>query len=298
MKTPLVSVVIPTYNRAKDLSRALASVRAQSFNDWEAIVVDNHSTDNTNEIIEQLNDQRIKLFKVHNNGIIAVSRNLGIRQASGKYVAFLDSDDWWKKEKLEESVKYLSAGAAVVYHDLYLVHDENQKWFFKKTHTRDLNTPVLRDLLINGNPLSNSSVVVAKDFLEQIGGLSEESSLVAIEDFDAWLKIANITEKFKKIPKTLGYYWVGGGNVSNPARLLKNVEALRSKYEQVIKNLKIEDRVYWFDYAKARAHFILGSYKEAEGFLSRVSFYNAPLTIFLKKYAMIFLIKWNLREKN
>ena len=93
---PIVSIVIPTYNREQFLSRALISVVSQSFTSWEAIVVDNYSEDNTEQVIEDFGDSRIKLLKIHNRGIIAASRNIGIKTSKGKWIAFLDSDDFRK----------------------------------------------------------------------------------------------------------------------------------------------------------------------------------------------------------
>ena len=113
---PVVSVIIPTYNRASDLKRALNSVQEQTFVNWEALVVDNNSEDNTDEIVIGFNDPRIKLFKINNDGVIAASRNKGIKEASGEYIAFLDSDDWWAPNKLELSVAALKAGSDIVYH--------------------------------------------------------------------------------------------------------------------------------------------------------------------------------------
>ena len=98
---PLVSIIIPTYNRANDLKRALQSVFDQTFTDWEILVVDNHSIDETDSLIKSFNDPKIKLLKIHNEGVIAKSRNLGFKHALGEYIAFLDSDDWWKPKKLE-----------------------------------------------------------------------------------------------------------------------------------------------------------------------------------------------------
>ena len=123
---PIVSVVIPTYNRELFLSRALISVVDQSFTRWEAIVVDNHSQDNTDEVIQNFKDSRIKLFKIHNRGVIAASRNLGVRAACGEWIAFLDSDDWWSPIKLERSLQFLNSGADIVYHDLFIVKNEKQ----------------------------------------------------------------------------------------------------------------------------------------------------------------------------
>ncbi len=91
----LVSVVIPTYNHARFLGRALQSVMDQTYKNWEVIIIDNHSQDNTDEIVEAFKDPRITLLKIHNNGVIAASRNMGIRAAKGEWIAFLDSDDHW-----------------------------------------------------------------------------------------------------------------------------------------------------------------------------------------------------------
>ena len=220
--TPLVSVIIPTYNRAEDLKRALQSVFNQTFSDWEVLIVDNHSTDETDGVIKSFNDPRIKFFKVHNEGVVAVSRNLGLKHAAGEYIAFLDSDDWWLPEKLEESIKYMNRGADVVYHDLYTVIKPGQVVNLRRTRGRQLKSPVFYDLAGKGNALPNSTVVARRKLLNAINGLSEDKDIVGAEDYDAWLRIAQISEKFKKIPQTLGFYWAGGGKYqpssSNPKK--------------------------------------------------------------------------------
>ena len=87
--SPFVSIVIPTYNHANFLGKALESVITQTFTNWEAIVVDNQSTDHTSQVISKFNDHRIKYIKISNYGIIAKSRNLGINVAKGEWIAFL-----------------------------------------------------------------------------------------------------------------------------------------------------------------------------------------------------------------
>ena len=96
-KIPLVSVVIPTFNRAYCIQRCINSVLNQSYKNLECIVIDNNSNDNSNLIFEQYKDNRLKIYKINNNGIIAKSRNLGISKSKGEVIAFLDSDDWWTK---------------------------------------------------------------------------------------------------------------------------------------------------------------------------------------------------------
>lgn len=99
--TPGVSIVIPTYNHEAFLGAALSSVVSQTYTNWEAIVVNNFSTDGTEALVYSFNDPRIKLVNFHNNGIIGAARNQGINLAIYPFVAFLDSDDTWLPTKLE-----------------------------------------------------------------------------------------------------------------------------------------------------------------------------------------------------
>jgi len=288
--TPLVSVVIPTYNRAIDLERALKSVQAQTFTQWEVLIVDNHSVDNTDEVVSGFNDPRIKLLKIHNNGVIAASRNMGIREASGEYIAFLDSDDWWKPEKLRLSLDALNAGADIVYHDLFLVTKSEQRLFWKKVTTRGLTRPVFVNLLTNGNCINNSSVVVKKKLLTSIGGVSEDYDLIAAEDYDCWLKIAKLTDKFTRIPKSLGYYWAGSGNISNPERTIENVDAIVLRYLND-KCMHHNGGVNWIHYSRGRAYFLLRNFEMAKKHLSKIGWLGTPLRIYIKSQWMLQLMK-------
>ena len=99
---PFFSVVIPTYNCADFLKRALTSVFVQTYQNFEIIVIDNSSTDNTQKVLKNFSNQKLKVIRVNNKGIIGYSRNKGIDSARGEWIAFLDSDDVWKPEKLEK----------------------------------------------------------------------------------------------------------------------------------------------------------------------------------------------------
>ena len=287
---PLVSIIIPTYNRAEDLKRALQSVFDQTFTDWEVLVVDNHSIDETDSIIKSFNDPKIKLFKIHNAGVIAASRNLGLQHALGEYIAFLDSDDWWLPKKLEESIKYMSHGTDVVYHDLFYVKKYGQRFNWRRTWRRKLKSPVFYDLIKNGNTLINSSVVVRKKLLNAIKGLSEDKDMVGSEDYDAWLRIAQISEKFQKIPDTLGFYWAGGGSTTNPSRTLNATQAIEKKYANTISDLEAQHSIYWLNYTKGRAYFCLKDFENAKKHLSLNRCIRVPFIISLKTCWMLLMI--------
>ena len=219
----LVSVVIPTYNHAQFLGKALQSVLDQTYTNWEIIVVDNHSTDHTDEVMSGFLDHRITFLKIHNNGVIAASRNAGIRAAKGEWVAFLDSDDWWAPHKLEVCFRLIDEQVDFVYHDLHIVRTPPS--FFKRSRTkgRQVCRPALKDFLLKGNPVATSSVLVRKQFLDGIGGFDERPVMITVEDYHAWMRIAELTENFLYIPRELGYYLF---HVSGASR--KNTDALIS----------------------------------------------------------------------
>ncbi len=258
--TPEVSVVIPTYNRAADVRRALTSVLQQTTGRWEAIVVDNHSTDDTRQVVESFKDARIRFLEIHNEGIVARSRNAGIRAATGEFVALLDSDDWWQPAKLERCVAVLRGGADIAYHAMYIVLRNGQRLHWRRTRTRTLQTPVFNDLLIHGNAMSNSSVVMRRTLLMEIDGFSEVPAQVGYEDFDAWLRAARLTERFVRVPATLGYYWRGGNNLLTPERLLRNLEDFRERYLAHDPEWR-ELSPGWLHYGLGRVYYHMGAWQ-------------------------------------
>lgn len=203
---PIISVVIPSYNHAHLIDRAVASVLAQDWSHLDIIIVDNHSSDNTDEVVASFGDPRIRLLKVHNEGVIAVSRNLGIRAAKGEWVAFLDSDDWWSFDKLIRCAKHFDE-ADLIYHRLRIVTSGQSHFWPRHIRSWQVTKPVLQHMLINGNPVATSSVVVRRSFLEKVGGFDERTEIVAAEDFDTWLRIASLTDRFCFIQANLGYYF-------------------------------------------------------------------------------------------
>lgn len=279
-KPPRVSVIIPTYNRERYVGRCLQSLVAQTFQDFEVHVCDDGSRDGTAAIVDQFRDRLALSYHWNENfGGPARPRNVGIQHAQGEYVAFLDSDDWWLADKLAESVRCLDAGADFVFHDLYLASRANQRVFLRKSGSRELNVPVFADLMVNGNGINNSSVVVRKRLMQAISGFSEDRNLIAAEDFDGWLRIAQLTDAFVRIPRALGCYWVGDGNISNPARTLSTTEALEEKYRREIGALRASHAIYWPSYVKARANYLLRANRQALGNLSEFDWRRAPFAI-------------------
>lgn len=232
----LVSIIVPTYNHAEFLDRCLDSIIKQTYSNWEVILVDNYSDDHTDKIVNKYSKYKINYLKFRNNGIIASSRNYGITKSTGEIIAFLDSDDWWVPEKLEYSIEYLNKGFDLVYHPLIRVVNNKKHSIFK---SRKLDKPIFFDLILKGNTILNSSVVLKKYILKKTGLLDENKEIVAAEDFDLWVRISLVTEKFYKIPKTLGFYWYGGNNFSKKINYANKYRYIIKKHNEKIDKKKL-----------------------------------------------------------
>lgn len=294
---PGVSVIIPTYNRAHDLLRALRSLQQQTYTNWEAIVIDNHSIDNTDEVVASFKDDRISFHKIHNNGVIAASRNKGFNLANAELIALLDSDDWWTNDKLEKSVKLINEGYDLVYHDMWLVKSRNWLGIRRKIGSWDLETPVFDDLIKRGNPIPNSSVVVRTALIRSLNGLSEDTQLVTTEDYDCWLRLSKITDRFKCLPEVLGYYWVGDNISSNPARQYEVIKRLSMLYVEPYIEKNEMPVPSWMLYIKARAAYLLGEKEEALDLLKILRKRSLSLIIRLKVQVMLFYLQMGLYNR-
>jgi len=177
---PLVSVVIPTYNHAGFLRRALQSVIDQTYSRWEAIVIDNHSEDETDEVVRSFADARIRMIKIRNHGVIAASRNRGIAEAAGEWVAFLDSDDCWYPRKLE--VVIAAAGACDVLCNDEVMVDVNTG-ARRVLHYGPDDADLYQAMIVDGNRLSTSATVARREFLaERDLRFPESPEFVTVED--------------------------------------------------------------------------------------------------------------------
>ena len=123
----LVSIIMPSYNTAKYIEESIQSVLNQTYKNWELIIVDDCSTDNTDEIVSQFNDKRIIYLKNEQNSGAAISRNRALREAKGKWIAFLDSDDLWLPEKLERQIQFMIDNDCYFSYTRYTEIDEKSK---------------------------------------------------------------------------------------------------------------------------------------------------------------------------
>jgi glycosyltransferase involved in cell wall biosynthesis len=196
--TFIISVVIPTYNRANLLIKAIKSVLNQTFPVLEILVCDDGSSDNSKELVSGINSNIIKWIDCGKNGRPAIPRNIGIKQAKGNWIAFLDSDDEWLCNKIEEQINVIrNSSYKVISTNAWSICDTNKKLFFENCQSKEITF----DELVKSNRLICSSVLCEKELLLNTLLFPEQQGLKALEDYVLWLKLASFSPiYFLEIP--------------------------------------------------------------------------------------------------
>ncbi len=221
LKPPHCSIIIPTYNQADFLRDALQSVLDQSYNNYEVVIVNNNSEDHTLHVVNEFKDNRISLVNFSNGGNIAASRNYGLSRARGSHIAFLDSDDLWFPEKLQVCLDKLQQGFDLVCH--------SEIWRYPGGEEREVNygpesRASYRSLLLRGNCISTSAVLVRRRFIDLCQGFSETPDFITAEDYDLWLRIARCGARIGFIRVPHGVYRLHSNN--NSSVPLRNMNAV------------------------------------------------------------------------
>jgi len=219
--SPFFSVVIPNFNHGRYLKEAIDSVLNQDYKNWELLIIDNYSTDNSDEVISSYNDSRIRVFKIKNEGIIAKSRNLGIKNAQAKWIAFLDSDDIWYFNKLSRLIELTDKNFDIICSNEYRYDLEagikNPLYYILKSNN------FYKELLLKGNALSTSATIVSRDFLNKNKlSFNEDLDFITVEDYDFWMQIALKNGSFGFCKEFLGEFRIHGSNNSNNFKLHSN----------------------------------------------------------------------------
>jgi len=187
--TTSVSVIIPTHNRSQILKRAVISVLNQSYQDFEVIVIDDASTDETTEIVRKFEDKRIKYIRHKQNKGAPAARNTGLRVSNSEYIAFLDDDDEWLPEKLEMQITAFKAArpnVGVIYTAFWRVQNGKKKFFPpSKIKHKQGN---LYEQLLNGNFIGLPTVIAKKQCFEKVGLFDE--CLPRLQDWEFLIRCA------------------------------------------------------------------------------------------------------------
>jgi glycosyltransferase involved in cell wall biosynthesis len=190
----LVSVVIPTYNRRAVLLEAIASAREQSHEDLEILVCDDGSSDRSREAVQALaaEDARIRWIQGEHSGRPGTNRNRGIRAARGEWIAFLDSDDLWRPDKLQRQLAAAASGARFVYsYAQARLPDGSMR---RMTPFRVQREGRMFETLLLYSLIQTPTVLVRRELLERAGGFDEAAGLTIGEDYELFLRLAALTE--------------------------------------------------------------------------------------------------------
>jgi len=247
MNKPLVSIITPTYNHEAYIGACIESVLAQSYVNWEQIIVDDCSTDNTMDIVSSYNDPRIKLLRNDSHGgptRLHASYNSALEMAKGELIAVLEGDDFWPKQKLEIQVKahknkfVLSWGLCVK-----LINNKFVSPSRKSYPRTQKEYPNINELLL-GNMIPSVTVIIHKSYLSTIGGFRQPKGAL-FADYLTWLLLRK-KGPFIFIPEILGVYRIHKQQISKTNKLamvessIKCIDyVLASMDELELKNIKL-----------------------------------------------------------
>ena len=236
---PKVSVIIPTYNRAHLLPRAVKSVLNQTYQGFEIIVVDDGSSDNTEEVVKEVQrqDKRIRYIKLQKNKGGAAARNVGIQASKGEYIAFQDSDDEWFPEKLEKQMKVFATAPAkvgVVYTGFWRI-ENNKKIYIPSSLVTQKEGNIHKELL-KGNFVTTQSIAIRKECFKKVGMFDE--NLPRLQDWELVIRLSKYYD-FKCIDEPLLTSSFTPDSISaNQDALIKACELILEKHYEQFKRYK------------------------------------------------------------
>lgn len=207
----LVSIIMPSYNTADYILKSIESVLMQTYTNWELLIVDDCSSDNTREILDGISDERIKVYYNEQNSGAALSRNKALREAKGKWIAFLDSDDLWTSDKLEKQISFMKNNDYHFSYTEYAQIDEKGN---------NVNTIVSGPQKITKHSLFNYcwmgclTVMYDSEFI----GLVQIEDLKKNNDYAMWLKISRKATCYL-LKEKLGMYRIRSGSISRQSKL-------------------------------------------------------------------------------
>lgn len=238
----MISVVIPTHNRAMLLRRAVDSVLSQSISDLELVVVSDGSTDDTCQVMQNYIEKDARVTFIHYSNALGANhaRNTGIKACMGQYIAFLDDDDEWYPTKLEKQIAIFQQNESIglVYAGVNIVQQDKGTHYF--TIPKDKGN-LSKEILFRNCITTTSSVVVKKRILDEVGGFDE--NLPANQDYDLWIRCLQITEVGYVSEPLLNYYVSTNANQisSHTEKYVIAAEIIDSKYKDLLAFLTKEE---------------------------------------------------------
>lgn len=278
-QSPQVSVITPTYNRADFLMTAIESVQAQTFDNWEMLIVDDGSTDDTAELVSSYatKDSRIRYFRQPNQGQ-SVARNRALEHARGEFVCFLDSDNAWIPEKLGSQLAVFreSPEVDVVYGDIITINEAGKE--ISRANMQRYSGFITLQML-KDNCVSMNTAMARRQCFDEMGGMSGQRRVA--DDYDLWLRFS-ARYRFRYIPEFLAYYRVMENQISSDktARFDTNeaiIRDFREAYPEALSNPEFNQAFAFFYTRKGRYLATKGDLRGALRNITRALLYS-PLS--------------------
>lgn len=230
-KVALVSVVIPSFNREKTIARAIKSVLNQTYQEIEVIVVDDCSLDNTEFVVNEINDKRIKFIKLSHNSGACAARNVGISIAKGDYIAFQDSDDYWHKDKLEKQIEYMETGKFDFVTCGFNRISDNES-IKLGLHPNETDSGMLWCELLNNNWISTQTILCKRECFDLI---SFDPQIKRFQDWDLALQ-ASRHFKIGTLNDCLVDVYMQGDSITNTVNNYDAMLAVIYKHQKDIQD--------------------------------------------------------------
>ena len=253
-----ISIILPTYNRESTIARSIKSILKQTWQDFELIIVDDGSTDNTCSVVESFSDSRIKYYRQENAGASS-ARNIGVTYSETDIIAFCDSDDVWKEEKLEKQVRFMEVNPSTsLVYTAYMMH----------TRDRDIRVPkegnicdkdILSGLLVK-NSIGAPTVMVRKDAFQAVDGF--DISMKSLEDWDFAIKVAKEYQIGFIDEILVDAYDTGTGISHSIAPYFQSRCLMVARYAKDMQNLGVFDTCVTDILERANANGILDNVKQ------------------------------------
>ena len=227
----MVSVIIPTYNREKTIERAVRSVLSQTYSDLEVIVVDDCSVDNTQAVIESIDDSRLSFYRLKKNSGACVARNFGIEKAKGEYIAFQDSDDKWLSNKLEIQIEKMKENDASISFCQFQTMGEKNNRIYPNKEEGFMD----RDEIIGISIASTQTIVCKRECLEDC---VFDPLMPRLQDYDLCIRLSE-KYRFYFVREPLVEMYRQDDSISqNFLKLLNAHERIALKYPELIEKNK------------------------------------------------------------
>lgn len=261
---PLVSIILPTYNRADTIRKSIRSILEQTYTHFELIVVDDGSDDHTEQVVNRFDDTRLRYTAHAENKGVSAARNTGITMAQGNIIAFQDSDDIWLKEKLQKTVDGFRSAppeVGVVYTGMWRNGNENRRYLpSSAVEPKEGN---INESIIHHNFVSTQMASVRSECFDTVGLFDER--LPALVDWELWIRIAAYYQ-FNYIDEPLVWSTVRADSISNkPEEIVRAREYIVNKHRNRFDKRSLSNHLFYIGHGALK----LGQTRKGRTYLQR-----------------------------